>query len=230
MKSIAARIACSSALVVVCSHSALGQWTSNAGANLAIRDVASDQNQPKVKATSDGGCYISWMDGQTSGWDMRLQRLDRAGNELWGHGGILVADLTLSSTNDYGLAVDAGNSAYLAFQDTRFGGTLITCTRINPDGTMPWGPSGVQVSTASGNSPKCAVQGNGEIVIAWTQGSNMTRQKLSTGGGMQWPIGGMTNPPPGGNSDLVADVQPGDFDRVIISWVRNPSRFLHAQK
>jgi hypothetical protein len=25
-------------------------------------------------------------------------------------------------------------------------------------------------------------------------------------------------------------VQPGDFDRVIISWVRNPSRFLHAQK
>lgn len=237
MPSITARslFVCSAALLVACSgsESAWAQWSSNPAANLAIRDAASDQNQAKVRPTSDGGCYIAWMDGLGTGWDMRLQKLDRAGNELWPHGGILVADLTLSSTNDYGLAVDSNNNAYLSFQDSRFGGAAsprATITKIEPSGNMPWGPTGVQVSVGGVNSPKCAALGNGEIVVAWTEGSNLRRQKLDTNGNIQWAAGGMTNAPPAGNSDLIADVQPGDFDRVIISWVRNPNRFLHAAK
>jgi hypothetical protein len=82
MKSIAVRVIWPVTLVAAFAGLAPAQWSSNPALNLAIRDVASDQNQPKVKPTSggDGGCYISWMDGQASGWDMRLQRLDRAGS------------------------------------------------------------------------------------------------------------------------------------------------------
>jgi hypothetical protein len=214
---------------LLASH-ATAEWNSNAAANLAIADRGSDQNQPKVRATSDGGCYISWFDGIGTGWDVRLQKLDRFGNELWSHGGILVADLTLSSTNDYGLSVDSSDNAFLAFQDTRFGGTLITCTMVTPAGAQPWGPTGTQVSAGNGNSPHCAALGNGKLVVAWTEGSNVRRQQVDQNGVIQWDAGGMIEPTPGGNSDLICDVVALDFDRAAVSWSRNPNRFLHAQE
>ena len=67
---------------------AFGQWSSNTAANLNIANRGSDQNQPKVRPTSDGGCYISWFDGIGSGWDVRLQRLNAKGVEQWPHNGV----------------------------------------------------------------------------------------------------------------------------------------------
>src|SRR5436190_13892987 len=182
---------------------ASAQWSSNTAVNTNIANRGSDQNQPKVRATSDGGCYISWFDGIGTGWDVRVQRLDAQGQEQWPHGGTLVADLTLSSTNDYGLTVDGSDNAMLAFQDTRFGGTLITCAKVKPDGTQPWGSNGVQCSTASGNSPHICATSDGGYVVGWTQGSNLRRQKLDSTGVIQWAVGGLFEAPPASNSDLI---------------------------
>lgn len=209
---------------------ASAQWPNNPAVNLPIRVDVSDQNQPKIRPTSDGGCYISWFDGIGSGWDVRLQRLDRDGHALWPVGGVLVADLTLSFTNDYGLAVDASDNAVLAFQDTRFGGTRITCSLVASDGTLVWGVNGIQVSTGNGTSPHCAALQDGTYVVGWTEGSNLRRQKLYGNGAIQWAAGGLFEAPPASNSDIICDVIAADGDNVMISWSRNPSRFLHAQK
>src|SRR3954469_15787357 len=123
-------ISCVTAALAL-TATASAQWTSNTDANLNIANRGRDQNQPKVRATSDGGCFISWFDGIGSGWDVRVQRLNSKGVEQYPHGGVLVADLTLSSTQDYGLAVDANDNALLAFQDSRFG-TRITAALVTP--------------------------------------------------------------------------------------------------
>ncbi len=206
------------------------EWSSNPGANLVIGDGASDQVQPKVRPTSDGGCWISWFAGLANGYDVRLQRLDATGQEQFAHNGILVADLALSSTNDYGLAVDASDNAILAFQDTRFGGTKITVAKVTPAGSLDWGVNGVQVSLGNGNSPHVAALFEGTYVVAWTEASNLRRQKLNANGVNQWQAGGMFEMPGAGNSDLICDVVAAQGGSCFISWVRNPSRFLHANK
>ncbi|MHC4588699.1 MAG: hypothetical protein ACYTAQ_05015, partial [Planctomycetota bacterium] len=93
-----------------------------------MSDRAGEQTQAKIHATSDGGAYISWFDNSSGGYDVYLQRLDAAGNEQWAHNGVLIADRTFSSTQDYDLDVDAADHALLAFRDTRLTGTQITAT------------------------------------------------------------------------------------------------------
>ena len=102
------------------------QWSSNAATNSSIADQTSEQVQPKIAPTSDGGCYISWFDNAAGGYDVRLQRLDADGVEQWAHNGVLIADRGFSSTQDYGLDVDTAGNALLTFRDDRFTGTQIT--------------------------------------------------------------------------------------------------------
>jgi hypothetical protein len=52
-------------LAVGCVGSAaMGQWSTNPAANLTLADMANDQVQPKIRATPDGGCYVSWFDNR----------------------------------------------------------------------------------------------------------------------------------------------------------------------
>ena len=96
---------------------AAGQWSDDPASNLAVSDAAADQVQPMIAPTADGGCYISWFDSIANGFDVRLQRLDAAGNELWPHGGVLVIDRGFSSTQAYGLDVDAAGNALVTARD-----------------------------------------------------------------------------------------------------------------
>ena len=95
------------------------QWSSNAGVNLVVADGAGDQVQPKTRVCADGSCWVSFYDGIGGGYDVRIQRLDWRGNKLLGPDGVLVADVAFSSTQDYGLDVDADGNAIIIFRDTR---------------------------------------------------------------------------------------------------------------
>jgi hypothetical protein len=215
-----------------CVSSASAQWTSNTAANLNIANRGSDQNQPKIKATSDGGCYISWFDGIGSGWDVRLQRLNAKGVEQYPHGGVLVADLTLSSTQDYGLAVDASDNVLLAFQDSRFG-SRITAALVTPAGAMPWGVNGVQVSTGGGNAPHCTFGSDGFCVVGWSEGSSTRVQRLDINGAIQWAAGGVAITPATGTYSL-SDIQPGESGSAITLFIFQTGfsspKYLYAQK
>ena len=76
------------------------EWSDDPASNLVISDRAGEQVQAKIVPTPDGGAYISWFDNADGGYDVYLQRLDVAGNELWAHNGVLVADRGFSSTQD----------------------------------------------------------------------------------------------------------------------------------
>src|SRR5690606_10433434 len=215
------------------SPAALAQWSSDPAANLAVADAAGGQDQPKVAPAPDGGTWISWFDG-ASGYDVRVQKLDAGGNEVFPHGGLLVADRGFSSTQDYGLSVDAAGNALLTFRDDRAGGTQITAALVTAAGDQPWGPTGVQLTNTSAfvAAPKIAGTSDGGAVVAWTQDESTRLQKLDADGVPQWASDVVLTPATGSYS--ASDLHAHGAD-VVLAFVHQTGPFgsprhLLAQK
>jgi len=210
---------------------AWGQWSSDPAVNLAIADLSDAQVQPKLAPTGDGGFYVSWFDNSAGGYDVYLQRLDADGVELWAHNGILVADRSYSSTQDYGLSIDTAGNALLAFNDDRGGTESVTVALVSPAGIMPWGSAGVQVAssaTAFFGPPAVTGTSDGDIVVAWSQDNDMVAQKLDPSGAPLWGAGVLFHPTTG--SYFVSDLHASEAGTAILSFVTFSARTLLAQK
>jgi hypothetical protein len=212
--------------------SAMGQWSDQPATNLAISTLAATDEQPKIVATSDGGAYVSWF--SSAGFDVRLQRLDPDGNEVWAHNGILIADRGYSSTQDYDLAVDSADNALLAFRDDRFAGDRITAQKIAPDGSMPWGAGGIQFDdgVAFVAAPKVAAATDDSVFVGWSHDNITLIEKLTPAGALAWVSA--TALPNSEPTHAMADLNASDNGSVIVSsiaYVSFPAaKHLYAQK
>ncbi|MFK7759649.1 MAG: GC-type dockerin domain-anchored protein [Phycisphaerales bacterium] len=225
---------CTSTITILAALSPLSnaQWSDDSTMHQIVADGPGEQVQPKIVATTDGGCYISWFSSD-SGYDVRIQRLDSQGNPLWASSGVLVADRNFSSTQEYGLAIDTSDHAVLVFRDDRFGGTRITAQRIAPDGSTPWGPDGFQFGNGTDfvASPDIASTDDGSSVIGWINESETRLAKISDAGMTMWTT---TIADPGGESINLASMHRSDENTIIMSWVQFGTFFgpknLYAQK
>lgn len=227
------------ALISIFAAGVVGaQWPTSSATPLVVADRTGAQVQAKIAAIADGGFYISWFDNSTGGYDVYLQRLDAAGNEMWAHNGVLVADRDFSSTQDYGLGVDSTGNALLAFRDDRGGPTdiQITVTKVLPDGSMPWGPGGVQVSSGSAfvAAPHVSGTSDGNLVVAWSSDFDVMVQNLDADGAPQWG-GGITFTPPSGELFAASDVHDSGAGTAIVSFIHRIGSFgapihIRAQK
>ena len=224
------------ALVLFCigtSSYAFAQWSSDPKVNLGIAVKPYDQVQPKIRPTPDGGCYISWFDNDPNGqppygYDVFIQRLNARGVPKWADGGIRIADLGMSSTQDYGLDVDADGNALLAFLDDRnTDGIAVTATKVNPAGVQTWGKRGKQVGKGpeSLGNPKVTATSDGFVVAGWSNGSNLTFQKIDADGRRMWGTDGITITAPAGFAYYMADLHAGSGGSVIVSFVSSAGFF-----
>ncbi len=210
------------------------QWGADTATNTSLGDGASDQTQAKVVARADGGTYVSWFDGIGSGFDVKLQRLTAGGNEVFAHNGVLVADRSFSSTQDYGLDVDASGNALLVFRDDRPAGIQITAAKISPTGTALWTATGIQLTSTTDflAAPKIAGTDDGGAIVAWTQNSDTRVQKLDASGAPLWGAGVTLTP--GVGSYSASDLH-DDGSGAILAFVHQSGGFgsprhLLAQK
>ncbi len=213
---------------------ALGQWSDDPAANLVLADRSGEQVQTKIVPTADGGCYVSWFDNSAGGYDVYLQRLDVAGVEQWPHNGVLVADRGFSSTQDYGLGIDAAGNALLAFRDDSGVNVQIAANRVDPAGTLLWGAGGIQLTATADfvAAPKIAGTSDGGIAVAWTQDTDVVAHKLDPNGTPSW-ASAVTLAPASG-SFAASDLQAADAGSAIVSFVHSDGfpgpRYLWAQK
>lgn len=167
-------------LLFALTLSSLGwaQWSSDPNQNLALSDIpGADQVQPKLATLPDSSWYVSWFNSNPNdpppiGYDTYLQRLNPNGFEQFPHDGLQVAKLTNSSTEDYGLDVDAQGNALLAFLDTREGANQqVTAAKISPTGEALWGPQGVQLTAGnpSAHQPKIVATSDGGAMVKKSQ-------------------------------------------------------------
>ncbi len=212
-------------LIAATAHA---EWSSNPAVNLTVADASGDQVQPKVAPTDDGGCYISWLDSIGNGFDVRVQKLDSAGNEVFPHNGVLVADRGFTWTTDYDLDVDASGNALLAYRDDRGGGIEIAASKVSPTGTLLWG-AGVQLTSGAGfvASPKIAGTSDGEAVVAWTEDSSARVQKLAADGAPVW--GAPVTLTPAAGTYTASDLHDAGTD-VILSIVHQTGPEFWAPK
>lgn len=214
--------------------SAQAQWSDDPASNLVISDRSGEQVQTKIVPTADGGCYVSWFDNATGGYDVYLQLLDAAGLEQWTHNGVLVADRGFSSTQDYGLAVDAAGNALLAFRDDSGANEQIAAAKVDPDGNLLWGAGGLLLTSTTDfvAAPKIGGTTDGNVVVAWTQDADVVVQKLDAGGTPVWPSD--TVLAPAGGTFSLSDLHASDAGTVILSFVQSGGgpapRHLWAQK
>src|SRR5579862_121008 len=231
----AVRILALFAAAFALSAGAWGQWSSDPAQNLDLSNIpGADQVQPKLLPLPNNSWYVSWFNNNPNdppphGYDVYYQLLDANGNEQFPHDGVAVARTTLSSTEDYGLAIDGQGNALLAFLDDRRDpdNPQVTAAKMSPTGQALWGPNGVALTFDPGshNVPKVTVTTDGYIVVGWTTNNAVILQKLTPSGVPVW-IGktasdyGLTLQESGFDY-LLADLHASDNGSVIVSWVRN---------
>jgi len=232
------RLALASALagILPLASIAAAQWSTDPAANLGIAVRPGDQVQPKIVATPDGGAFVSWFDNELGGYDVRLQRLDAAGAPEWGGNGVLLADLSFSSTQDYGLGLDTQGFALVTYRDDRGTGIQIGANRVSPKGTPVWGSGLVLTSTTEFlANEKIVGTSDGNSVVAWFQANRVELRKLDPAGTVLWSraLQGPGNIPVS-LSDLRASDAPGASGQVIVTMIRQGGfttpRHLYAQK
>jgi len=167
---------------------ASAQWSDDADINLPVATGSDDQIQPKMVLLPDGGTYVSWFSGSSSGYDVWLQRLDADGNAVWAEGGILVAERSLTSTQEYGLSADDAGNALLAFRDDRSGDQRVTAAKVSPDGDMLWGENGTDVSGQSDfvASPKIIATPDGGAVVGYAGFGEVVVKFVNPDGSLGW--------------------------------------------
>lgn len=224
------------AAAIAAASAATAQWPSDPAVNLPVATRSGEQVQPKIVPAPGGGAYVSWFDNETGGYDPRLQRLDAAGVPQWGDNGVLLADLSFSSTQDYGLGIDAAGFGLVAFRDDRSSGIQIAVNRVSPDGVPAWGSGIVLTSTSEFlANEKVVGTSDGNIVAAWFQQNRVEVRKLTPQGKVLWSRSLLG---PGNVSVFISDLQasdtPGAEGQVVVTMIRQGGfttpRHLFAQK
>ena len=233
--------------VLFLSVGAWAQWSSNPAQNLDLSNIpGADQVQPKLAPLPNNTWYVSWFNSNPNdppprGYDVYYQYLSATGVEQLPHDGVQVAKLTLSSTEDYGMAVDTTGNEVLAFLDDRHNSNpQVTAAKMSRTGGALWGPNGVALTNDPGShhDPKVTVTSDGFTVVGWTNGSSIQLQRLTASGLPVWisrtALGrGITISEPGYNY-ILSDLHAGENGSVIVSFVRNhgfgTSNYLYANK
>ncbi len=216
------------------------QWSADPLSNTQISNSAGEQVLPKAAVCSNGDLYVAWFSNESGNYNVRLQLLDKVGNELWAPNGILISNHEqMTWLTDWDMVVDTANFAVLTFQDIRTGNNNPVAYRISPEGEMMWGDDGITLSNNANfePSPKVSATDAGNTVFAWqseaSEGSEVHLQKIAADGQTQWG-NGITYLSPG-IGYTYPYLRPATDDQVFLIWHKQtgptwaPNRGLYVQ-
>ncbi len=221
---------------------ACAQWSDDPMANTPVVVQPGDQDVARFAVAPDGSSWVGWFDFSGGNVDVRVQRLDPAGNPTFAPGGLLVSGHPQNTfVVGWDVGADSGGNCMLAFVDVRAGGDNdVYAYRIAPDGTFLWGPDGVTISDNADfeADPVIAQLASGNYAVVWPrygsapglylQALAPDGTELLAHGGVRIAGGGTEAPA----FERIAPTPDGDF---IASFIRDTSSFLsprhvHAQK
>lgn len=203
-------------------------WTPAEGV-LAVPDpyrhnslVPSRIGDPEIAADGSGGVFIAFntYPGMSVG-ELYVQRIDAAGNPLWGESGKVLSNENQTEMG-YIVVPDGTGNFYIVWADQRAmwwetPGPIIHyesnydiyAQKIDLDGNRLWTPSGVLVNSQDSVQyvPDAILGPDGNLIIAWRDdrhadtpnGSDIYIQKLDPDGNLLWNAEGMPLSIAGGN-------------------------------
>lgn len=103
------------------------QWSST---GLVLCNLPFDQINPNICTDESNGAIVVWQDSSQGPWDVRAQRINSAGQVLWGNNGEIVSNAVYTQTSPKNVSDGWGGSIF-AWQDTRNGVEDIYVNHIN---------------------------------------------------------------------------------------------------
>jgi hypothetical protein len=206
---------------------ALSQWSTNPAVNNPINTMSGEQAIPKIATCPNGDSYIASFSNENGNYNVRMQRLDAQGNELWATNGILISDNPqMTWLTDWDMTADNANHAILTFQDVRNGDNDVVAYRISPSGSFVWGDNGIELSSgpAFDASPKVTVTAAGNAVFAWQADDVIILQKVSPTGSLMWGSDGITLSTTGITFSW-PQLLPVGTDEVILKYFQDTGTF-----
>ena len=140
-------------------------WTTD---GVVAADTFSSKRNPVVVADGAGGAIIIWEDRRAGEGDLFAQRMNGAGERLWGGAGKAVC---LVESRQFGVAaVEDGEGGALVFwHDERRDDKDVYGQRIDANGELRWDSAGVALCDTTGDQayPVAVSDGLGGAAVAW---------------------------------------------------------------
>lgn len=164
------------------------QWTTDTAVNTLVA-VDPSSTDSKSIGTSDGKTFIVFWKvvPDPTNYELRLQLIDSNGVPQFGADGMLISNTIPMSTYTvfWKMTIDKSNNLYVGVTGTGTGSPGIVY-KIDTNGTMLWGPDGVNLGSAY--LPTILPLDTGETVISYYPGSQKSKiQKFTAAGVPVWP-------------------------------------------
>ncbi len=174
---------------------------------------------------ADGSSWIAWFDSE-SGYDIRLQRLDAAGDPVW-TAPVLIEDQSLSWVQDYDLAVDTSGRAAIAW----VGASSVGAALVDHDGSILWAHDFASGSGAYLGQAQISGTTDGDVVVGWLQDTESHFQRVDESGSLVWLTETVISV---SGTLIVSDITPSTDGGVVASFVHYTSfqgaKTLKAQR
>lgn len=177
------------------SVGALAQWNTDLSKNLLVSEEGKNgQSLVQMGAASDGGVYIAWISWENSNYYVKLQALDKQGNNRFGNGGMYICrQPTPSWSSGYGFTVTDDNCVVIVNPDMRNGEWQAYAYKISPEGEHLWNPEGIALMKSGDGAafnPKVCQTAAGNLIIGYKvmgeKGNKLSFSKLGADGVSLW--------------------------------------------
>jgi hypothetical protein len=168
-------------------------------------EFAGEQQVPELIPDGAGGAIIACEDSRSAlvsaTFDIKAQRLDATGTQLWSSSGIVVSSAANDQRNPK-LCSDGAGGAIFTWYDYRKGANAdadVYANRLNASGTLQWGTAttGVALCSLSGHQlvPQAVTDGAGGGIFVWYDergtSPSLYTQRLNSVGSPQWAANGI---------------------------------------
>lgn len=209
----------------------------------AVWTGLNDQTDPQIISDGAGGAIIVWVhQGNNGKTNIYAQRLDGAGDFMWGIDGIALCSAQ-HDQNSPAVVSDGAGGAIVAWQDLRSDGSNLEADiyvrRINSGGAPQWTSDGVPICTSAyaQTAPQLVEDGLGGAIIVWSDKrteqvqTDIYAQRVNSAGATQWSVNGVALCTASDSQDAVAITTDG-AGGAIATWTDNRTAVLdiYAQR
>lgn len=116
------------------NNAGVAQWTAN---GLVICNASYPQINPNICSDQNKGAIITWQDSSaTTGWDIKVQHINNAGQSLWATNGLVVSN-AIGEQNGPKNVTDNKGGTIICWQDKRTGTNDIYAHHLFSTGVFP---------------------------------------------------------------------------------------------
>lgn len=201
-------------------------WDTN---GIALTTAFANKTLPRMVLSPDSMIYFVWQDNRNGQSDIYAQKMDLAGNRMWGNAAKPVINATDQQTEPRLVLTENGYGIYVAWVDRRlgFGNQDIFAQKLDSAGTRKWVPSGVPLVMAANNQNAVDITTTNKykngFVATWRDyrvnagTSDVYAQKIDSLGVVKYATDGIVIANASGdqlNAQIAQDTNGG----VIIAW------------